>query len=166
MATKFHMKSTQYSNPHGLADTQNHSTASDQAVLSSHAMRNPLIRKIVNSKDFLSETYLSMRRFFRRYPDLDTPPHQEGKELPFDSEFGVKFVKYPMHWHNSNRLLTVPGFSGVKTGITNTAGSCLSVWYETDDIKLITVVLGSRNIEYRWKDTRRLTLWAAAVLKH
>ena len=30
----------------------------------------------------------------------------------------------------------------------------------------MTVVLGSRNIEYRWKDTRRLTLWAAEVLKH
>lgn len=70
-----------------------------------------------------------------------------------------------MTWHNSNRLLTVPGFSGIKTGITSTAGSCLSIWFENEDCKLITVVLGSRNIEYRWKDTRRLTLWAAAVIK-
>ena len=76
-----------------------------------------------------------------------------------------------MEWHNSNRLLTVPGFSGVKTGITNTAGSCLSVYYDNglsgdEHARLITVVLGSRNIEYRWKDTRRLTLWASEVLKH
>jgi len=28
----------------------------------------------------------------KKYPELDTPPFQEGKELPFDSEFGVKFV--------------------------------------------------------------------------
>lgn len=71
-----------------------------------------------------------------------------------------------MTWYNSNRLLTVPGFSGVKTGITQTAGSCLSVWFENEDCKLITVVLGSRNIDYRWKDARRLTLWAASVIKH
>ena len=71
-----------------------------------------------------------------------------------------------MTWYNSNRLLTVPGFSGVKTGITQTAGSCLSVWFENEDCKLITVVLGSRNIEYRWKDARRLTLWAASVIRH
>jgi D-alanyl-D-alanine carboxypeptidase (penicillin-binding protein 5/6) len=70
-----------------------------------------------------------------------------------------------MTWYNSNRLLTVPGFVGVKTGITQTAGSCLSVCYENEDIRLVTVVLGSRNIEYRWKDARRLTLYAAAVIK-
>ena len=61
---------------------------------------------------------------------MDTPPHAEGKQLPFNGEFGCKYVKYPMVWHNSNRLLTVPGFTGVKTGITNTAGSCLSVYYD------------------------------------
>lgn len=85
--------------------------------------------------------------------------------MPFESEAGSKFVEYPMTWYNSNKLLTVPGFKGVKTGITQTAGSCLSVWFENEDCKLITVVLGSRNIEYRWKDTWRLTLWAASVIK-
>ena len=106
-----------------------------------------------------------MRRFMNKYPDLETPPYYEGSQLPFEVEYGVKFVEYPMTWYNSNRLLTVPGFMGVKTGITQTAGSCLSVWYENENCKLITVVLGSRNIEYRWKDARRLTLWAAAVIK-
>ena len=130
-------------------------------------MRNfPMIRRIVATKTFQSTTYLPMRRFLFRYPDIDTPTHHEGKDLPFDCEFGIKFVKYPMTWHNSNRLLTLPGFSGVKTGITQTAGSCLSVWFENEDCKLITVVLGSRNIEYRWKDARRLTLWAAETIKY
>jgi D-alanyl-D-alanine carboxypeptidase len=162
-----HLKKTSYNNPHGLADKANHSCAYDQALLSSYAMRNfPLIRRIVATQSYTTTTYLPMRRFMFRYPDVDTPPHHEGKELPFDAEFGVKFVQYPMTWHNSNRLLTVPGFTGVKTGITPTAGSCLSVWFENSDCKLITVVLGSRNIEYRWKDARRLTLWAAATLIH
>lgn len=60
----------------------------------------------------------------------------------------------------------MPGFQGVKTGITSTAGSCLAVYFRNSilDRNLITVVLGSRNIEYRWKDTRRLTLYANEVL--
>lgn len=29
MAVRFHMKGTQYSNPHGLSDRTNHSTAND-----------------------------------------------------------------------------------------------------------------------------------------
>jgi D-alanyl-D-alanine carboxypeptidase len=145
----------------------NHSCANDQAILSSFVMRNyPLIRRIVATKTYKSVTHLPMRRFQIQYPNSSTPPYQEGKSLPFDCEFGVKYVMYPMIWHNSNRLLTVPGFSGVKTGITPTAGSCLSVWYQNEDCTLITVVLGSRNIEYRWKDARRLTLWAAATIKH
>lgn len=173
MAKCFHMKGTNYNNPHGLSDSKNHSTAQDQAALSSYAMRNAIVRKIVSCKHYATDTYITMSKFTHKYPDMDTPPHYEGKQLPFNSnaDMGVKYVKYPMEWHNSNRLLTVPGFSGVKTGITNTAGSCLSVYFDNglqgaDHVKLITVVLGSRNIEYRWKDTRRLTLWASEVLKY
>jgi len=118
LAHKFHMKGTLYNNPHGLSDRSNHSTANDQAVLSSYAMRNQIIRKIVASKQHQCDSYISLKRFYDKFPNCDTPPNQEGKQLPFDGEFGVRFVKYPMQWHNSNRLLTVPGFSGVKTGIT------------------------------------------------
>lgn len=163
------MKHTKYTNPHGLADKANHSTASELAMLSSMAMRERFVREIVRSKTYNSTTYLSVKRFENKYPNLDdyqSPDPLEGKQLPFKSDFGVRFVKYPMTWHNSNRLLTVPGFIGVKTGITQTAGSCLSVMFENEDCQLITVVLGSRNIEYRWKDTRRLTLWAAAIIKN
>ena len=63
-------------------------------------------------------------------------------------------------------MLKEPGFSGVKTGVTSTAGSCLSVFYHAGTIGLITVVLGSRNIEYRWKDTLALTHWAHEVISH
>jgi len=74
----------------------------------------------------------------------------------------IDFVAYPQTWLNSNKLLSVPGFLGVKTGVTNTAGSCLCVAFENKQLnkKIVTVVLGCRNLEYRWKDARRLTLWA------
>jgi D-alanyl-D-alanine carboxypeptidase len=89
----------------------------------------------------------------------------DEKEVPFKTE-GQKYVKFILNWQNSNKLLTLPGFCGVKTGITSTAGSCLAVYYNNPKLNrnLITVVLGSRNVEYRWKDTRRLTLYANEVL--
>jgi D-alanyl-D-alanine carboxypeptidase len=40
MAKKLHMKQTNYTNPHGLSEKSNHSTAYELAYLSSHAMKN------------------------------------------------------------------------------------------------------------------------------
>lgn len=165
-AQKLHLKTTRYANPHGLADKANHSTAYDIALLSSHVMKNTVFQQIVSSKIHKTNTFYPMWHFLRLNPNhAETPPSIVGKEVPFEVEFGTKFIYYPMTWHNSNRLLTVPGFVGVKTGFTQTAGACLSVYYDNQDCKLITVVLGSRNIEYRWKDAWRLTLWAASVIK-
>jgi D-alanyl-D-alanine carboxypeptidase len=168
LAYKNHLRSTVYTNPHGLADKANHSTAAELAHLANYAMKNSVFRKIVSTKTHNGITYMTHRRFDRLFPHLcDDPEHQPlgGTDVPFETDLGTTFNKHKMVWHNSNRLLTVPGFSGVKTGITATAGACLAVYYENKDIKLFTIVLGSRNIEYRWKDTRRLTLWADCMIQ-
>jgi D-alanyl-D-alanine carboxypeptidase (penicillin-binding protein 5/6) len=52
MALKLHLKTTRYTNPHGLADKANHSTALELAQLSSYAMKNPIVREIVARKAF------------------------------------------------------------------------------------------------------------------
>jgi D-alanyl-D-alanine carboxypeptidase len=39
-------------------------------------------------------------------------------------------VPYRMSWLNSNKLLGIDGFYGVKTGITQTAGPCLCILFE------------------------------------
>ena len=65
------MKHTKYTNPHGLADKANHSTASELAMLSSMAMRERFVREIVRSKTYNSTTYLSVKRFENKYPNLD-----------------------------------------------------------------------------------------------
>lgn len=83
----------------------------------------------MNTKQFSTSTYFPLRRFVKKYPNANVPTIIEGDELPFEIETGSSFVQYPMTWYNSNKLLTVPGFKGVKTGITQTAGSCLSVWF-------------------------------------
>jgi len=41
-------------------------------------------------------------------------------------------VPFKMTWFNSNKLLGVKGFKGVKTGITQTAGPCLCILYENE----------------------------------
>jgi D-alanyl-D-alanine carboxypeptidase len=164
---KLHLKHTRYTNPHGLSDKANHSTANELAQISAYAMKHPLFREIVSTKQHHTrETFLPLARFIKRHRDVtDFPQTYETSDVPF-KEFkkGTKYVKYSMRWYNSNRLLTVPGFEGIKTGITQTAGSCLSVYYERKNCKLLTVVLGSKTIEDRWKDTSRITLWAAANL--
>ena len=91
----------------------------------------------------------------------------EPEEVPFQIENpNTEYVHFPQTWYNSNKLLDLPGFEGVKTGITTTAGSCLCVYFKNKTLNktIITVVLGSKNIQYRWKDTRRITLWADACL--
>mmetsp|Transcript_11842 Transcript_11842/g.14073 ORF Transcript_11842/g.14073 Transcript_11842/m.14073 type:complete len:132 (+) Transcript_11842:263-658(+) len=97
--------------------------------------------------------------------DFNTWTTYDERDVPFNHG-GVPFVQYYQTWYNSNKLLEVPGFCGVKTGQTSTAGACLAIFYRNTIINknLVTVVLGSKSVEYRWKDTRRLTLWADAIL--
>ena len=160
------MRHTNYANPHGLADKSNHSTALELAYLANYAMRNDVFRQVVNTKSFTSINFAPLKRC-KKLPNYDFNTWQlyDERDIPF-KHGGVEYIQYYQTWHNSNKLLELPGFCGVKTGQTNTAGACLAIFYRntTIDKNLVTVVLGSKNIEYRWKDTRRLTLWAEAIL--
>ena len=160
-----HLRNTSYNNPHGLADRSNYSTAFDQAILSAYCMKIPEFAKIINTKQYSSTSYLPKVIVDKSLCKIKTQT-PDANEITFET-FGKDFVKFSQTWHNSNKLLGLPGFCGVKTGITSTAGSCLAVYFKNQalDRNLITVVLGSRNIEYRWKDTRRLTLYTNESLK-
>lgn len=111
------MRSTLFANPHGLADKGNHSTAYELAIISSHLLKMPLLRKIVNTKAHYGTTYLTAKQF-EKYFRIAEFDFFSGSEVPFHSEPGQKFYKYKTNWQNSNRLLTNDGFSGIKTGIT------------------------------------------------
>jgi len=160
------MRQTNYANPHGLADRSNHSTALELAYLANYAMRNPMFREIVNTKSFTTINFVPLQRC-KRLPNynFETWRLYDGRDIPF-IHGNVQYVQFYQTWYNSNKLLELPGFCGVKTGQTLTAGSCLAIYYKSPviDRHLVTVVLGSKSVEYRWKDTRRLTLWAEAIL--
>lgn len=66
-------------------------------------------------------------------------------------------------WRNTNKLLG-KGYSGIKTGITNSAGPCLVTSIEKDNLSLIIVVLNSKTMDQRWHEIQKLTKWAIAQI--
>lgn len=64
-----------------------------------------------------------------------------------------------VYWENTNKLL-YQGFSGIKTGVTNTAGPCLASWYKDDKQNYFVILLSSRSMDDRWQDTEELVNWA------
>ena len=70
-------------------------------------------------------------------------------------------------WHNSNKLLNNPGFYGVKTGYTATAGSCLCTHYvdEEKGVNLIVTLLCAKSNEHRFTEMAKLVYWAAAKVE-
>ena len=58
-----------------------------------------------------------------------------------------------MTWKNTNKLLALPEVLGLKTGITPSAGPCLSTLFEVNDKKYISIVINSRDSLARFSDT-------------
>lgn len=63
-------------------------------------------------------------------------------------------------WTNTNRLLDVEGYEGVKTGTTTPAGNCLVASAARGEDRLIVVVLGATATDGRYVDARNLYRWA------
>jgi D-alanyl-D-alanine carboxypeptidase (penicillin-binding protein 5/6) len=129
-AAKLEMHDTHYANPHGLPGKDHQSSARDLVKLAFAAMQNPLFRKYVNTR-------------------------QHGTKVTGSSGYERNVV-----WKNTNKLLTIDGYSGVKTGTTTAAGACLVSWGERDGRELIVVVLGSTHTDARYVDARNLFRWA------
>ena len=63
-------------------------------------------------------------------------------------------------WKNTNNLLKIEGYDGVKTGTTDAAGACLVSSGKRGDDSLIVVVLGAPSSDSRYVDSRNLYRWA------
>ncbi len=68
--------------------------------------------------------------------------------------------KRKVTWTNTNRLLDIEGYEGIKTGTTTPAGNCLVASAKRGDDRLIVVVLGSTATDGRYVDARNLFRWA------
>ena len=58
---------------------------------------------------------------------------------------------------NTNKLIrSYPGITGLKTGTTGQAGSCITATAEREGLSLIAVVLGADSTDHRFQDARAL----------
>lgn len=65
------------------------------------------------------------------------------------------FVERYYKWENTNFMLRQPNYNGLKTGITEAAGPCLSASYKNmKDSKqwYVIILLNSRSMIARWEE--------------
>jgi serine-type D-Ala-D-Ala carboxypeptidase (penicillin-binding protein 5/6) len=129
-AAELGMDQTRYINPHGLTAAGHRSTANDLIKLTLAARRLPAFCEVTSTRQF--GTQVTSTSGYRR---------------------NVK-------WENTNQLLPVEGYLGVKTGTTDAAGACLVSCATRGERQLVAVVLGSATSAVRYTDTRNLLAWA------
>ncbi|RUL88842.1 D-alanyl-D-alanine carboxypeptidase [Tautonia sociabilis] len=135
-AAELGLVETRFANPHGLTSPGHHASALDLARLARVALENELFSRIVSTQT-------------------------RGCTL-FDGEGSPRNVV----WRNTNRLLSIEGYDGVKTGTTGAAGACLVSRGRRGADSVIVVVLGSTSSDARYTDARNLYRWAWTTLGH
>lgn len=129
-AARLGMKNTHFQNPHGLSVPGHGTTARDLLILAHTAMKNPLFRQYVSTREHKSKL---------------TAADGSTREVT---------------WRNTNQLLGISGYDGIKTGTTTAAGACLVSSARRGDDHLLMVVLGSTSSDARYVDSRNLYRWA------
>lgn len=131
-AARLGLKNTHYRSSYGDGgtDVDRTTTANDLLKVGIEAMNHPLFKTVVNTVKYSAKI---------TKPDGTT---REGA------------------WENTNKLLTLGNYDGVKTGQTKTAGYCLLATGEHEGRRLYVVVLGADTEPGRFADARNLFRWA------
>lgn len=126
------LTNTYYRSPYGDGGTAEEftTTAVDLSRLARHAFKLPRFRQIVQTRKFTG-----------------TLQNAEG-------------TLRQVTWTNTNQLLNIEGYDGVKTGTTNSAGNCLVAHGRRGQDSLFITVLGSTHNDFRFIDARNLFRWA------
>lgn len=113
---------------------------------------NGLARNETSARDLTKLAYHAMQNAtFRQY--VQTRRH-EGRITDAKGE------RRTQTWDNTNKLLDIEGYDGIKTGTTTAAGSCLVGSGRRGDDHLLVTVLGCTSNDSRYADTRNLFRWA------
>ena len=128
------MPTTRYANPHGLTAAEHQTSPADLVTLARRILANETLRTVIGTR-------------------------QRGAVV-----IGPGGYRRNVLWKNTNQLLRMEGYSGVKTGTTTKAGACLVSVGERQGRRLIVVVLGSAASESRYVDSRNLYRWAWSEL--
>jgi len=129
-ASKLKLSESRYMNPNGLPEKGHVSSARDLVRLTWSAAQLPLFCE-----------YVACRRHEARVSGRDG-------------------AQRTIVWKTTNRLLAIAGYTGVKTGYTKAAGSCLVSTGERNGDSLIVIVLGAPSAAGAVADSRNLYRWA------
>lgn len=103
-------------------------------------------------RDLLTLAFAAMQEpLFRKY--VSTAHYEYDVTQPDGS-------KRRAVWENTNQLLKIAGYDGIKTGTTDLARCCLVSSGHRGDDHLMIAVLGSATADGRYIDTRNLYRWA------
>jgi serine-type D-Ala-D-Ala carboxypeptidase (penicillin-binding protein 5/6) len=133
-AVELELDQTRYENSHGMTSAKHKSSARDLAALARHAWQQPLFRELVSTR--VHDTIVESVAGYSRF----------------------------VQWRNTNRLLDIEGYDGIKTGTTDLAGACLVSSCQRGGRHLFVVVLGAKSSEARYTETRNLFRWAWSEL--
>ncbi len=125
-AQQLGMTKSRYVNPHGLTHRDHKSTAADQFRLARAALQLPRFRELIQTRQYRCEVT------------------------------GTEGYRRSVVWRNTNQLLGIEGYAGVKTGTTDAAGACLISLSQHDQREALLVVLGSTSSDARYVDSRNL----------
>jgi D-alanyl-D-alanine carboxypeptidase (penicillin-binding protein 5/6) len=109
---------------------RNHTSARDLTKLAWHAMQDPVFRSCVRTR--------------RHQCDVTD----------------AQGMRRTVTWNNTNRLVDIEGYDGIKTGTTTAAGSCLVASGRHGTDHLYVAVLGCTSNDSRYIDARNLFRWA------
>lgn len=66
---------------------------------------------------------------------------------------------HEFQWANTHRLLGKREYCGIKTGVTDTAGSCLASYLALSGRQFVVVVLKCKTLDRRFRETELLKKW-------
>lgn len=124
---------THFTNAHGYHDPNHYSSAYDMALFAKEAMKSDLIKQIASEKNFSGN----------------------GAGNTLESNTSLRTQDY--NWTSHNLLITSGDYyyqyaTGLKTGFTDEAGSCITATAEKDGKQLIAVIFNSED-PGRWQDS-------------
>ncbi len=123
---------TNFTNPHGLHDTNHYTTAADLALMTKYAMENDEFKKIVSTTKYeIQPTNIEDEpRFFTTYNKLIY--NTTYNQIYVDGTYISPYYEYA---------------TGAKTGYTPEAGNCLAATAKKDGTELIAVIMKGISLE-------------------
>lgn len=124
---------TNFINPNGIHDKSHYSCAYDLSLIGKYAMQFPDIMRIAKVRQYtLPRT--------NKYDKLDRIFNATNALLN-DESLNKNYYQYA---------------TGLKTGYTDTAGSCIVATAKKNDVELLAVVLKGNSINSRYSDCKKL----------